>query len=94
MLQIDDSESGKIRLAGRFDASQEDIAREAFGKISGSCTVSFERLDYISSAGLGVLLEAQRRLDENGHKLRLVQMSPPIKNVFVIAGFNAVFEIE
>lgn len=94
MLQIDDSEPGKIRLEGRFDASQEDVARQAFGDIVGSCTVSFERLEYISSAGLGVLLEAQRRLDEQGHALRLVEMKPPIKNVFMIAGFDAVFQIE
>ncbi len=94
MLQIDNSEPGTIRLEGRFDASQEDVARKAFGAIAGNCTVSFEGLEYISSAGLGVLLEAQRRLDQNGHALRLVEMKPPIKNVFTIAGFDAVFEIE
>ena len=94
MLHIDDTQPGEIRLAGRFDASQEHKARQVFSQILSSCTVSFQRLDYISSAGLSVLLETQKRLDRNGHALRLIEMRPPIKNVFTIAGFDAVFEIQ
>lgn len=94
MLHIDDSEPGRIRLAGRFDASQEQKARQVFSRVVGSCTVSFEQLDYISSAGLSVLLDTQRRLGRDGHALQLVDMRPPIRNVFAIAGFDAVFEIE
>lgn len=93
MLQIDYSEQGTIRLAGRFDASQEHKARQVFSRLVGSCEVNFEALEYISSAGLSVLLETQRRLDRNGHALRLVDMRPPIRNVFAIAGFDAVFDI-
>jgi len=94
MLQIDQSEPGVIRLAGRFDASQEQKARQVFTRIHTSCVISFEQLEYISSAGLSVLLETQRRLDRDGHTLRLVAMRPPIRNVFMIAGFDAVFEID
>lgn len=94
MLHIEHTESGTIRLAGRFDASQEQKAREVFSRIFDSCTVSFEQLDYISSAGLSVLLDTQRRLDRDGHALRLTDMRPPIRNVFAIAGFDAVFEIQ
>ena len=94
MLHIDDSEPGTIHLVGRFDASQEEKARQVFARIPATCTVSFERLDYISSAGLGVLLETQKRLDRKGYELRLVSMNPPIRNVFAIAGFDAVFKIE
>lgn len=94
MLQIDHSVPGEIRLSGRFDASQEQKAREVFRRVRQTCTVSFEDLDYISSAGLSVLLETQKRLDGDGFHLRLVKMAPPIKNVFFIAGFNKVFEIE
>ena len=94
MLHIDDSEPGQIRLAGRFDASQEQKARKVFDRVFSSCTISFRQLDYISSAGLSVLLETQKRLDRNGHALRLTEMRPPIKNVFTIAGFDAVFEIQ
>lgn len=94
MLDIDTSQAGEIRLSGRFDASQAEKARDVFRRVQTSCTVDFEKLDYISSAGLGVLLEAQKRLGASGQGLRLVGMNPPIRNVFWIAGFNAVFEIE
>lgn len=94
MLDIDASDEGRIRLAGRFHAAHADQAREVFSRVTESCDVSFAGLEYISSAGLSVLLSTQKRLRQSGHALRLVDMRPAIKNVFLIAGFDAVFEIE
>ena len=56
--------------------------------------VNFKDIDYISSAGLGVLLKTQKRLGEGGHSLTLANMNNHIKDVFVYAGFDAVFSIE
>lgn len=94
MFEIEVSETGRIHLAGRFHAAHAQQAQDVFKMVSESCVVSFASLEYISSAGLTVLLAAQKRLKERGHALRLVDMRPPIKNVFLIAGFDAVFEIE
>ena len=94
MLEIQFRGDDLLTLAGRFDASQAEHAMEVFGTIESSCRVDFERLDYISSAGLGCLLKAQKRLGEAGHSLTLVNMNNHIKDVFVYAGFDAVFEIE
>ena len=60
-----------ICLVGRLDAAQAGKAREFFVEISVSQEVDFDKLDYISSAGLGVLLSTQKRLGESGHSLRL-----------------------
>lgn len=93
MFEITNSEGG-VRLVGRFDASHADDAREFFLTIDGSTTVDFERLEYIASAGLGVLLGAQKRLGESGNRLLLKNMNQHIRELFRIAGFDHVFEIE
>lgn len=85
---------GEIQLEGRFDASQTEKAREVFSKISTSVVVDFADLDYISSAGLGVLLGAQKRLAESGAGLKLTHMNQHIREIFRIAGFDHIFEIE
>ena len=65
MFEIEMDESGTIVLSGRFDASQTEKAREFFQNIYESKIVDFKKLDYISSAGLGVLLGTQKRLNES-----------------------------
>lgn len=83
-----------INLSGRFDASQVDKARAVFDGVNESCTLDFKDLDYISSAGLGVLLKTQKRVSEKGHKLKLVNLNKHITEIFKYAGFNTIFEIE
>jgi anti-sigma B factor antagonist len=93
MLNIEINEDGHIVLAGRFDASQVAKAKEAFEQFNTSVTVDFRDLEYISSAGLGVLLFTQKRLKETGNGLTLVNMNSHIMDVFRYAGFNTIFEI-
>lgn len=94
MFSIERSDNGFIRLSGRLDASQADKARSFLESMSESCTLDFSDLDYISSAGLGVLLGTQKRLSESGHKLRLIKLSKHIKDIFLYAGFDHIFEID
>jgi anti-sigma B factor antagonist len=84
---------GQIFLSGRFDASQVDEASAVFDTITTSATVNCRDLDYISSAGLGVLLKTQKRLREKGDGLVLTQMKKLVRDVFRIARFDLVFEI-
>lgn len=94
MLEIKRESDGRVVLIGRFDASQVDAARIFFDDVKSSCVVDFSQLRYISSAGLGVLLGVERRLKEHGHHLKLIGMNPHIKDVFLYAGLDHVFEIE
>lgn len=94
MLNLEQPEAGRIHLAGRFDAAQVQKAEAFFHSIQSSCVVDFEGLDYISSAGLGVLLGTQKRLMQTGEALKLVNLNPHVKNVFLYAGFDRVFVIE
>lgn len=94
MFEAEVKENGEVYLSGRFDASQVEKASVVFDELSGSCVVDFSDLDYISSAGLGVLLKTQKRLNETGNGIKLVKMNKHIKDVFQYAGFDIIFEIE
>jgi len=94
MFTVTFAEDGIIKLAGRLDASSSDAAGAEFSKIKGSATMDFSELEYISSAGLGVLFAAQKRLKESGHGLKLTNLNSHIRDVFKFARFDLVFEIE
>jgi anti-sigma B factor antagonist len=94
MFDIQINEKEEIVLSGRFDASKVEQAKSIFGRLEKSGVVDFKNLEYISSAGLSVLLEAQKRLSESGSRLKLKNMNKHIRDVFRFAGFDMVFEIE
>jgi len=93
MLEIEVGANDVVILSGRFDASQVDKARPFFLSLSESKTVDLARLDYISSAGLGVLLAAQKKLSERGQSLKLINVNSHIRDVFRFSGFDQIFEI-
>lgn len=55
--------------------------------------MDFSRLEYISSAGLGVLLATQKRLQDRGAGLKLVNVNSHIRDVLHFSGFDQIFEI-
>jgi anti-sigma B factor antagonist len=94
MFTITVKENGEISLSGRFDASRVDEANAVFDRVSTTSRVDFKSLDYISSAGLGVLLKTQKRLSGTGKYLILTNMNKLIRDVFRIARFDLIFRIE
>lgn len=94
MLKITIDDQGIVRLQGRLDASQAEEAAKMLSKVSKSAIVDFRDLEYISSAGLGVLIAAQKRLKEAGHGLTLTNMNNHIRDVFRYARFDLIFKIE
>ncbi|UCD95341.1 MAG: STAS domain-containing protein [Candidatus Zixiibacteriota bacterium] len=94
MFDIKISEDGTVFLAGRLDASQAEKARSVLNSLGRSVTVDFSGLDYISSAGLGVFLGLRQRLDEAGHRIKLINMNKHVRDVFRYAGMDQLFEIE
>jgi anti-sigma B factor antagonist len=94
MFDIKRGGTGQLRFSGRLDASQADRVREAMDNLNESCVLDFQELEYISSAGLGVLLGTQKRLSDNGQKLKLINLNKHIRDIFRVAGFDLVFDIE
>jgi len=94
MFSITVKDDGEVMIAGRFDASQVDVADAVFNRLTATTRVNFQGLDYISSAGLGVLLKTQKRLGETGQSLVLTRMNKLVRDVFRIARFDLVFQVE
>ena len=93
MFEITEGPNRELMLSGRFDASQTAKARNVFMSLSEGKIVDFAKLDYISSAGLGILLAAQKRLSERGQSLKLINVNSHIRDVFHFSGFDQIFDI-
>jgi anti-anti-sigma factor len=50
-------------------------------------------LEYISSAGLGILLKTQKRLVADGGGLKIINVNNHIHDVFRYSGFHTIFDI-
>lgn len=94
MFQISLGEDGTVRLTGRLDAAQAARAQEFLDGIPGPVALDLEELDYISSAGLGVLLRQHKRLVAAGGRLKLIHVNRHIRDIFTYSGFDKLFEIE
>ncbi len=94
MLAIDRGADGVVVIAGRFDAAQSAHAQNFFDGVQGTVTLDCSKLEYISSAGLGVLLRTQKRLLASGGKLRLCGVNNHLNDILGYSGFDQIFEIE
>ena len=94
MFSIEPDATGTLVVAGRLDAAQCALAQAAFDLTKNAVRVDCSRLEYISSAGLGVLLKTQKRLLANNGKLTLTGVNRHIRDIFQYSGFDMIVEIE
>lgn len=85
-----------FRVNGYLDAHTAPRFETALGEAieQGHChiVVDCSRLDYISSAGLGVLIETYRSVRARQGHLKIAAMSPAIADIFDILGFSKVIQ--
>lgn len=93
MLNFEKIEDGRITIAGRLDAANAEAAQTFLDEIESGCELDMAQLEYISSAGLGVLLKTHKRLMSDGSGLVLVNVSKHINDIFKYSGFDNLFEI-
>ena len=93
MFEIVIAENGIVSVEGRLDASQAVKAQTFLDQIEGQCVIDLARLEYISSAGLGVLLKTHKRLMGSGNGVKLINVSHHIHDIFRYSGFDKLFEI-
>ena len=94
MLSIAYDNGGSVVVKGRLDAAQSPAAQSFLDGVEGTVTLDCRGLEYISSAGLGVLLKTQKRLLASGGKLRLAGVNRHVQDIFGYSGFDQLFEIE
>ena len=93
MLTIDFGADGVVVVAGRLDAAQSPAVQAFLDRVQGTVTLDCSKLEYISSAGLGVLLKTQKRLLASGGKLRLAGVNRHLHDILEYSGFDQIFEI-
>ena len=85
-----------LALKGRLDTSTapelETCLKEALKDVR-ELTFDMSQLEYISSAGLRVLLAAQKTMKKQG-SLKLTGVSEVVQEIFDITGFSDILTIE
>ena len=94
MFEIEQGENNRVVFRGRLDAAQCAKAQAFLDAAPQTTEFDFGGLEYISSAGLGVLLRAHKKALAAGGKLRLVQVTNHIFDIFRYSGFDQLFEVE
>lgn len=86
-----------FRLTGRLDSNTspefEEKIEKAIESGSNKMIIDFEGLDYISSAGLRVILKATKDLKRIEGSVILCSMQDYVKEVFEISGFDSFLPI-
>ena len=86
-----------IALKGRLDSANAGELEKGLGDLftqpGQKAVVDMEKLDYISSAGLRVVLMLAKRARQTGGRLTLSCLSPSVKEVFEISGFLKIIEV-
>ncbi len=86
-----------ILIDGDLDASSsillDTTLTEAFSTKENKILVDCSRLNYISSAGLGVFMSYLQDFENNGVSMILYNVSEKVKNVFTILGLDNLIKI-
>lgn len=88
--------SANLKIEGRLDtttAPELEACVNELTQSAGSLTVDCEGLEYISSAGLRVILKAQKAMSAKGG-MKLIHVNEAIMEVFDITGFTDILTIE
>ena len=80
-LDTNTAPDAQTRLDGLIDGGETNIL------------IDFSDLEYISSAGLRVLLITGKRLGSSGGNLRLCNLNETVREVFEMSGFSTIFSV-
>jgi len=93
-----ESNATVVTITGRLDAvtapEYEKKLNELIDDENICFVVDFAELDYISSAGLRVLLATAKRLKGKGGQIRFANVKGTVKEVFDISGFGSIFQMD
>ena len=84
-------------LIGHIDSSNADrfqrIVESGIDAEDQALILDFERVFFISSAGLRISLVISRKFNDSGKKFGVCTLSDPIRNVLAISGFDQIIPI-
>ena len=93
MTQMDNTVM--IKLSGRIDSTnsadiENDILKQLEGKTDTAVTLDVEELEYISSAGLRVILRVKKTWPD----VRIINASPEVYEILETTGFTEMMTVE
>lgn len=91
---LDTDEGTQLDLSGRIDTVTSPELENAIKEVLGSAKkliLNFKDIDYISSAGLRVILWAYKQLEPK--KLEIINTSDTVKEVFNMTGFSDILSV-
>ena len=94
--QVKNEKALTIALEGRLDTTTApQLESELKTALAGveALTFDFEKLEYLSSAGLRVLLSAQKVMNRQG-SMKVIHVNEMILEIFEVTGFADVLTIE
>lgn len=86
-----------IVLGGRLDTTTAPELEQKFNSIFDSTkeiVFDFKELEYISSAGLRVMLLAQKQANKENTKMKIINVCDEINEIFEMTGFSDILTIE
>lgn len=86
-----------VKLEGRLDTTTspelDKELKECF-KDTQNLILDFENLEYISSAGLRILLSAHKKMIKKDGKFTVMNINETINEIFEVTGFSDILNIE
>ncbi len=86
-----------VALSGRLDAATAPSLEATLTALAQAresrALVDCRELEYISSAGLRVLLAAAKQFKKIDSSIALCTLSPTVRQVFEISGFTSIFSL-
>ncbi|MBR1384047.1 MAG: STAS domain-containing protein [Ruminococcus sp.] len=85
-----------VAISGRVDTTTAPALEAELKSSFDSCeslVLDFAEVEYISSAGLRVLLSAQKVMSKKG-RMKLINVSEDIMEIFEVTGFSDILTIE
>lgn len=86
-----------VTVSGRVDSATAPDLQKALQALLDAdhkqLVLELKDVDYMSSAGLRVLVSTQKAAKKSGGALRLAQLSTRVKEVVELAGLGPVFDI-
>ncbi len=89
-----------LKLKGDVDMNSSSDVRGALGEVfrrgqkgARALFIDLSQVRYMDSSGIATLVEAMQNCMKQGARLRLVDLSPAVRDVFELARLASVFEI-
>ena len=99
-MQITSSTLGAwtiLALDGKVDNTGSEILKaDLLPRLSAgpvSVALDFAKVEYVTSSGFRVLLQAEKEQRKNGGRLLVARLNPTLRNFFEIAGLHTVLHL-